>query len=71
MQLHAMSLCTIRSISFPFGNIGAQSSISWKNTVMKVKLCKVYTLECQQGDEIASGTIKYASLILQKGRQWE
>ena len=30
----------------------AQSSISRKNTKMKVKLCKVYTLECQQGDEI-------------------
>ena len=28
------------------------SSISRKNTKMKVKLCKVYTLECQQGDEI-------------------
>ena len=25
-------------------------SISQKNTKMKVKLCKVYTLECQQGD---------------------
>ena len=24
----------------------------WKNTMMKVKLCKVYMLECQQGDEI-------------------
>ena len=33
-------------------NIGAQSSISRKNIMMKVKLCKVYTLECQQGDEI-------------------
>ena len=35
-----------------YENIGAQSSISQKNTKMKVKLCKVYTLECQQGDEI-------------------
>ena len=35
-----------------YENIGAQSSISRKNTKMKVKLCKDYTLECQQGDEI-------------------
>ena len=28
------------------------SSISRKNTSTKVKLCKVYMLECQQGDEI-------------------
>ena len=35
-----------------YENIGAQSSISRKNPKMKVKLCKVYTLECQQGDEI-------------------
>ena len=28
------------------------SSISRKITSMKVKLCKVYMLECQQGDEI-------------------
>ena len=33
-------------------NIVAQSSISRKNTKMKVKLCKVYTLKCKQGDEI-------------------
>ena len=32
--------------------------------MMKVKLCKVYTLECQQGDmRFASGTVKSASLI--------
>ena len=35
-----------------YENIVAQSSISRKNTKMKVKLCKVYTIECQQGDEI-------------------
>ena len=28
------------------------SPVMRKNTKMKVKLCKVYTLECQQGDEI-------------------
>ena len=41
-----------RNILQFYENIGAQSSISGKNTKMKVKLCKVYTLECQQGDEI-------------------
>ena len=41
-----------RNILQFYENILAQSSILRKNTKMKVKLCKVYTLECQQGDEI-------------------
>ena len=41
-----------------YENIIAQSSILRKNTKMKVKLRKVYTLECP------SGTIKSVSLIL-------
>ena len=39
----------MRNILQFYENIGAQSSISWKNTKMKVKLCM---LQCQQGDEI-------------------
>ena len=42
-----------RNILQFYENIGAQSSISRKNTIMKVKLCKVNTLKCQQGDEIS------------------
>ena len=37
-----------------------------KTLLMKVKLCKVYTLECQQlnkGMRFASGTIKSTSLM--------
>ena len=81
MQLHAMSLRTIWSIAsrvliFFFTSeraiklqfyeyIGAQSSISRKNTLMKVKLCKVFTLEnVNKGMRFASGKIKSASLIL-------
>ena len=39
--------------------------------MMKVKLCKVYTLDVNKGMRFASGTIKSASLILSKGRRWE
>ena len=35
-----------------FMKISVPSPVFAKNTKMKVKLCKVYMLECQQGDEI-------------------
>ena len=43
----------------------------WKTLWWKWNFCKVFTLECQQGDEICFGTKKSASLILKKGRRWE
>ena len=39
--------------------------------MMKVKLCKVYTLECQQGDEICFRYNKIASLILYKAEDMQ
>ena len=86
MQLHAMSLRTIWSISFPLGNkqmpvrywfflLATQYNSSFMNkitlsspafrgkTLMKVKLCKVYTLECQEVDEICFRYNKICLLV--------
>ena len=42
-----------RAIYSSFMKISVPSPVfRGKNTMMKVKLCKVYTLECHQGDEI-------------------
>ena len=54
-----------------YENIRAQSSISRKNTKMKVKLCKVYTLKCQQGDEIYFRNNKICEFHTLERQTWE
>ena len=41
-----------RAIYSSFMKISVPSPVFRKKTKMKVKLCNVYTLECQQGDKI-------------------
>ena len=51
--------------NFSFINISVPSPVfRGKNTTMKVKLCKMYMLECQQGDEICIRYNKFRCLIL-------
>ena len=54
-----------RAIYSSFMKISVPSPVfRGKNTKMKVKLCKVYRHELQQGDEICFRNNKSASLIL-------